>query len=94
MVVELYEALKEAGASERKAQAAAQAMADYNTRFDKLETSRPRPQLFLPATATNAVGTLTILSLSHFGHAGLAVPCSEMLSIRSKVSPHCSQRYA
>jgi hypothetical protein len=37
-VVELYEALKEAGASEQKAQAAAQAMADYNTRFDKLET--------------------------------------------------------
>jgi ferritin-like metal-binding protein YciE len=38
MVVELYEALKEAGASEQKAQAAAQAMADDNTRFDKLET--------------------------------------------------------
>ena len=38
MVVELYEALKEAGASKQKAQAAAQAMADYNTQFDKLET--------------------------------------------------------
>jgi hypothetical protein len=38
MVVKLYEALKEAGASEQKAQAAAQAMADYNTRFDKLES--------------------------------------------------------
>jgi ferritin-like metal-binding protein YciE len=38
MVVELYEALKEAGASEQKAQAATQAMAGYNTRFDKLET--------------------------------------------------------
>jgi outer membrane murein-binding lipoprotein Lpp len=37
MVVELYEALREAGASEQKAQAAAQAMADYNARFDKLE---------------------------------------------------------
>jgi hypothetical protein len=36
MVVELYQALKEAGASEQKVQAAAQA--DYNTRFDKLET--------------------------------------------------------
>jgi CHASE3 domain sensor protein len=30
--------LKEAGASEQKAQAATQAMAGYNTRFDKLET--------------------------------------------------------
>jgi hypothetical protein len=38
MVIELYEALKEAGASEQRAQAAAQAMADDNTRFDQLET--------------------------------------------------------
>jgi hypothetical protein len=36
MVVALDQALKEAGASEQKAQAAVQAMADYNTRFDKL----------------------------------------------------------
>ena len=38
MVVELYQALKEAGASEQKAQAAARAMADDDTRFDKLAT--------------------------------------------------------
>jgi ferritin-like metal-binding protein YciE len=37
MVVELYEVLKEAGASEQQARAAAQAMADDNPRFDKLE---------------------------------------------------------
>jgi hypothetical protein len=37
MVVELYEALKEAGASDERAQAAARAMADYNTRFDRLD---------------------------------------------------------
>ena len=37
MVVELYEALKEAGASDAKAQAAARAMADYDARFDTLE---------------------------------------------------------
>jgi hypothetical protein len=37
MVIELYEALKEAGASDAKAQAAARAMADYNARFDGLE---------------------------------------------------------
>jgi len=38
MVVALDQALKEAGASEQKAQAAVQAMADYNTRFDRLAT--------------------------------------------------------
>ena len=38
MVVELYEALREAGASEQKAQAAAQAIANYSTRFDELGT--------------------------------------------------------
>jgi hypothetical protein len=38
MVVELYEALKEAGAPDAKAQAAARAMADYDARFDTLET--------------------------------------------------------
>jgi hypothetical protein len=37
MVVDLYEAPREGGASEQKAQAAAQAMADYDARFDKLE---------------------------------------------------------
>ena len=38
MVVELYEALKEAGASDAKAQAAARVIADYDGRFDTLET--------------------------------------------------------
>ena len=37
MVIELYEALKEAGASDAKAQAAARARADYSARFDGLE---------------------------------------------------------
>ena len=53
-----------------------------------------RAQLFLPVIATNAVGTPAILSLSHFGQRGLVVPCSEIVSTCSKVSPHCSQRYA
>ena len=38
MVVELYQALKAAGELQQKAQAAAQAMANENARFDKLET--------------------------------------------------------
>jgi hypothetical protein len=53
-----------------------------------------RDQLFLPVIATNAVGMLATLSLPHFGHGGLAVPCSDMVSTCSKLSPHCSQRYA
>lgn len=37
MITELYDALREAGASEEKAQAAAKAMADYDSRFGKVE---------------------------------------------------------
>jgi hypothetical protein len=38
MVFELYDALKDAGASEEKAQAAAKAIADYHTRFDQIDS--------------------------------------------------------
>ena len=37
MLVELYDALREAGASEEKARAAAKAIADYDSRFNKIE---------------------------------------------------------
>lgn len=37
MIVELYEALKSAGAPEDKAQAAAKALADYDRRFDQID---------------------------------------------------------
>jgi len=37
MITELYDALKDAGASEEKAKAAATAMADYDSRFNKIE---------------------------------------------------------
>ena len=37
MIVGVYEALKEAGASESKAQAAARAIADYDMRFINIE---------------------------------------------------------
>lgn len=40
MVFELYDALKDAGASEEKAQAAAKAIADYHTRFDQIDSKR------------------------------------------------------
>ena len=38
MIVELYEALRSAGAPEDKAQAAARAMADHERRFDHVDT--------------------------------------------------------
>ncbi len=37
IVEELYDALREAGASEEKARAAARAMANYDNRFNKVE---------------------------------------------------------
>lgn len=37
MIAELYDALKEAGASEEKARAAAKTMADYDSRFNKID---------------------------------------------------------
>jgi len=37
MIAKVYEALKEAGASEEKSKAAAQALADYDNRFDRLD---------------------------------------------------------
>jgi predicted nucleic acid-binding Zn-ribbon protein len=38
MITELYDALKEAGASEEKAKAAAQAIADYEKHFVRMES--------------------------------------------------------
>ena len=37
MIAEVYDALKEAGASEEKSKAAAIALADYKNRFDKVD---------------------------------------------------------
>lgn len=38
MISEVYDALKEAGASEEKAKAAAQALANYENRFASIDT--------------------------------------------------------
>ncbi len=38
MISEVYDALKEAGASEEKAKAAAQALANYENRFARIDT--------------------------------------------------------
>ncbi len=37
MIAELYDALREAGASDEKAKAAAKALADYENRFDRID---------------------------------------------------------
>ena len=37
MIAEPYDALKDAGASEEKARAAAKTMADYDSRFNKID---------------------------------------------------------
>ena len=37
MIAELYQALKEAGASESSARAAAESLANYESRFNKIE---------------------------------------------------------
>ncbi|MCK6413137.1 MAG: hypothetical protein L6Q55_12030 [Azonexus sp.] len=37
MIAELYDALREAGASEDKARAASKALADYDSRFNKVD---------------------------------------------------------
>ena len=39
MIFEVYDALKEAGASDEKAKAAAQALANYENRFAKIDTN-------------------------------------------------------
>ena len=39
MISEVYDALKEAGASDEKAKAAAQALANYENRFAKIDTN-------------------------------------------------------
>ena len=38
MITEVYEAFKDAGTSEEKAKAAATALADYEARFNKIDT--------------------------------------------------------
>lgn len=38
MIVEVYDALKEAGASEEKAKAAASAIADFGSKFSRIES--------------------------------------------------------
>lgn len=49
MIIEVYDAFKSAGASEEKATAAAKAIADYDNRFNKIETELGTIKGELPA---------------------------------------------
>ena len=58
IVEELYEALKEAGASEEKAKAAARALANYENRFAAIDRDLT---LLKRMVGFNLAGTITIL---------------------------------
>ncbi len=56
MLVELYDALKDAGASEEKARAAAKSIADYESRFAKIDADLLVIKWMLGATFAAAFG--------------------------------------
>ena len=58
MIAELYDALKDAGATEEKARAAAEAIAAYDTRFAAMDS---RLSVLTWMVATNIVITLGVL---------------------------------
>jgi len=50
-------------------------------------------QLFFDVTTKTRPGTKVTFLLPHFGHCGFTATCSEMVSVRSNLFPHFSQRY-
>jgi hypothetical protein len=64
IIVEVYDALKEAGASEEKSKAAAKAIADYDSRFSKIEAD-----LLVLKWMTGAIvaGVVALISKTFFG---------------------------
>lgn len=60
MVTELYDALREAGASEEKSRRAAEALANYDDRFNRIETriTEARADLDLQISAVRSDVTL------------------------------------
>ena len=56
MLVELYDALKDAGASEDKARAAAKSIADYDRRFSKVDADLLVITWMIAATFAAAFG--------------------------------------
>jgi hypothetical protein len=50
-------------------------------------------QLFFEVTTKTFPGTNATFLLPHLGHFGFAASCCEMVSVRSNLFPHFSQRY-
>lgn len=66
MIIEVYDAFKSAGASEKKAQAAAKAIADYDNRFNKVEPELGAVKGELPALKM-MVGIVIALNMAIIG---------------------------
>lgn len=62
MVSEVYDALLEAGASDEKSRAAAQAIADYDQRFNRIDAELKLHRLML----TLVLGGVVVLILKAF----------------------------
>jgi hypothetical protein len=62
MVAEVYDALVEAGASEEKSRAAAKAIADYDQRFNRIDSELKLHRLML----TLVFGGIVVLILKAF----------------------------
>ena len=58
MIVEVYDALRDAGASEEKAQSAAKAIADYDSRFNKIEADMRIVKWMLGAVLAGVVSLI------------------------------------
>lgn len=72
MITEVYDALKEAGASEEKAKAAASALADYGNRFDRLELKIDRLESSVNADVKILKAEISVLKwMSGFVIAGI-----------------------
>lgn len=62
MVSEVYDALREAGASDEKSRAAAQAIADHDQRFNRIDAELKLHRLML----TLVLGGVIVLILKSF----------------------------
>lgn len=63
MIAEVYDALREAGASEEKAKAAAVALADYRNRFDHIDLDLASLKSDMPVVKADVAALRTDLAV-------------------------------
>ena len=63
MIAEVYDALKEAGASDEKAKAAAMAIADYRNRFDRIDLDLGSLKVDVPIIKADVTALKTDLAV-------------------------------